>query len=317
MIEGQLFPYAPPLIERLLCWLQYRLVFELDDAIYLTHGHERKMPVLLAMAAESLLETIGLAAYATQFSSQVTVVPTVVDTARFVPKPIPTTVARDPADETITVSGSASRTISNIWMWWRPRFAGSERYPVKLRVVCSQPRRSQAWTSSFAHGPGGAGWTISGRHNRCDAAGGYGMGEANVRSSCCNISQWDCRRWPRLWASIATSSWTGQRFLATTGDEWYERLHALCRQPELRRTHGTNRPPDGGITTPLALWGLGFADVYRSFAECAPNQAAPRPLPRPVSAMGTRRGPMILLTSHSWFAVLLAMYGCPWHAGLH
>ena len=59
VIEATL-SYAPPLIERLLCWLQYRLVFELDDAtIYLTHGHERKMPVLLAMAAESLLETIG------------------------------------------------------------------------------------------------------------------------------------------------------------------------------------------------------------------------------------------------------------------
>ena len=27
-------------------------------------------------------------------------------------------------------------------------------------------------------------------------------------------------------------------FLATTEDEWYERLHALCRQPELRTRMG-------------------------------------------------------------------------------
>ena len=44
VIEGQLFPYTPPLAERLLRWCQYRVVVEMDDAIYLTRGHDKKIP---------------------------------------------------------------------------------------------------------------------------------------------------------------------------------------------------------------------------------------------------------------------------------
>ena len=46
VIEGQLFPYLPPLAERTLLWWRYRVVIEMDDAIYLTHGHEKKMPAV-------------------------------------------------------------------------------------------------------------------------------------------------------------------------------------------------------------------------------------------------------------------------------
>ncbi|HNN42719.1 MAG TPA: glycosyltransferase family 4 protein, partial [Nitrospira sp.] len=79
-------------------------------------------------------------------------------------------------------------------------------------------------------------------------------------------------------------------FLATTEDEWYERLHALCRQPELRTRMGQAGRRTVESHYSLALWGPRLADVYRSFAECAPNQAAPRPLPRPVSSHGHSTG---------------------------
>ena len=129
VIEGQLFPYAPPLIERLLCWLQYRLVFELDDAIYLTHGHERKMPVLLAMAAGVIAETIGWP-------------PTLRNSrpkSRWSPR---WWIRRDlcrsrfrrrshaiHTTRPLQLSGSASRTISNIWMVAPALRRLQERYP--------------------------------------------------------------------------------------------------------------------------------------------------------------------------------------------
>ena len=50
VVEGQLFPYLPPLAERLLRWCGHRMVIEMDDAIYLTRGHEKKMSALLAMS---------------------------------------------------------------------------------------------------------------------------------------------------------------------------------------------------------------------------------------------------------------------------
>ena len=47
VVEGQLFPYLPTWAERLVRWFGYRMVIEIDDAIYLTRGHQKKMPVLL------------------------------------------------------------------------------------------------------------------------------------------------------------------------------------------------------------------------------------------------------------------------------
>ena len=85
VIEGQLFPYAPPLAERLLRWCRYRVAIEMDDAIYLTPGHEKKIPALLSMATGAIVGNDRLAAYAKQFSPRVCVVPTVVDTERFKP----------------------------------------------------------------------------------------------------------------------------------------------------------------------------------------------------------------------------------------
>ncbi|HNK14299.1 MAG TPA: glycosyltransferase family 4 protein [Nitrospira sp.] len=293
VIEGQLFPYAPPLIERLLCWLQYRLVFELDDAIYLTHGHERKMPVLLAMAAGVIAGNDRLAAYATQFSSQVTVVPTVVDTARFVPKPIPTTVARDPHDETITI----------VWIGlaYNLKYLDvvapvlrrlQERYPVKLRVVCSQPPALPGVDIEFRP------WTWQREVDDLqDATIGVMPLEDTewARGKCAlKLLQYLAVGLPAVASPVGVNSDIivdgDNGFLATTEDEWYERLHALCRQPELRTRMGQAGRRTVESHYSLALWGPRLADVYRSFAECAPNQAAPRPLHRSVSSHGHSTG---------------------------
>ena len=103
VIEGQLFPYAPPVAERLLSWCRHRVVVEMDDAIYLTPGHEKKMPALFSMARGAIVGNDRLAAYATQFSSHVTVVPTVVDTERFVPERSRLATSSDRSGETITI----------------------------------------------------------------------------------------------------------------------------------------------------------------------------------------------------------------------
>ena len=39
--RGKLFPYGPPLLERLACWLNPRCIFDLDDAIWEPPAHVR------------------------------------------------------------------------------------------------------------------------------------------------------------------------------------------------------------------------------------------------------------------------------------
>ena len=139
VIEGQLFPYAPPLAERRLRWCRYRVAIEMDDAIYLTPGHEKKIPALLSMATGAIVGNDRLAAYAKQFSPRVCIVPTVVDTERFVPNPM-----------SLDSSERNSDTITIVWIGLAYNLkcldvlapalrALQSKFRLTLRVVCSRP----------------------------------------------------------------------------------------------------------------------------------------------------------------------------------
>jgi len=86
VIEGQLFPYMPALAERILAKFGYQIIVEFDDAIYLTSGHRQKIPALIGIASRTIVGNEVLAQYARKYTSQVYVVPTVVDTQRFAPR---------------------------------------------------------------------------------------------------------------------------------------------------------------------------------------------------------------------------------------
>ena len=142
LIEGQLFPYMPAVAERLLRWCRYRVVVEMDDAIYLTRGHRQKMPLLLSLAAGTIVGNEQLASYATQFSSRVYVVPTVVDTDRFVPG----------RQRSAVSGGHAAEVITIVWMGLAYNLkyldvlapalrALQSRFHMNFRVICSRPPR--------------------------------------------------------------------------------------------------------------------------------------------------------------------------------
>lgn len=103
VIEGQLFPYCPPWPERMLRWLGAKLVFEYDDAIYLTRFHQQKIPSLMKLSAGVVVGNHVLATYAKQFSPNVTVIPTVVDTNRFTPQRFPNNGDRRRINQPVTV----------------------------------------------------------------------------------------------------------------------------------------------------------------------------------------------------------------------
>lgn len=84
VIEHQLFPYLPVSVEK--NWLPDRYLLEFDDAIYLKHP--RKMPHLLGRAQAAIVGNRWLAEYAGRYQANVHIVPTVIDTDRYVvPEP--------------------------------------------------------------------------------------------------------------------------------------------------------------------------------------------------------------------------------------
>ena len=286
VIEGQLFPYAPPLIERLLRWLRYRLVFEMDDAIYLTRGHERKMPVLLAMATGVIVGNDRLAAYATQFSSRVTVVPTVVDTARFVPRPARPIVARDRGNAPITIVWIGLACNLKYLDVLAPALRRlRERYDVKLRVVCSQVPalggvdlefRPWAWEREV--------------EDLQDATIGVMPLEdtAWARGKCAlKLLQYLAVGLPAVASPVGVNGdilVNGQNgFLASTEQEWYERLESLCREPQLRARMGQAGRQTVETRYSLAVWGPRLADVYRTFVQGEPHLLMQRPVGLPLS----------------------------------
>jgi glycosyltransferase involved in cell wall biosynthesis len=92
-------PLGPPLIERLIASRGVPIVYDFDDAIFLPAVSEANRAILflkdpgrvariIELSAEVVVGNEFLAAFARRYHPRVTVVPTAVDTERFVPAPV-------------------------------------------------------------------------------------------------------------------------------------------------------------------------------------------------------------------------------------
>lgn len=100
LLYREAIPLGPPLIERAIAQLGIPIVYDFDDAIFLPAVSEANRVVsflkdpervsqILALSREVTVGNEWLAEYARKFNSHVTVIPTAVDTNRFVPRPDP------------------------------------------------------------------------------------------------------------------------------------------------------------------------------------------------------------------------------------
>jgi glycosyltransferase involved in cell wall biosynthesis len=88
LLENQVFPYDPGLLDRLALLMNAKLVVEFDDAIYLTPLHRRKLLDTISRAHHVIVGNRHLEAFARQKSARVSVVPTVVNTSLYPEKPV-------------------------------------------------------------------------------------------------------------------------------------------------------------------------------------------------------------------------------------
>lgn len=85
-IEREYFPWFPPVFELLVRVLKGGYILEFDDAIFLSRGRRMKYPATIKMATKVIVGNRYLEEYAKRFNEKVVLVPTCVDTRKYVRK---------------------------------------------------------------------------------------------------------------------------------------------------------------------------------------------------------------------------------------
>ncbi len=264
VIEGQLFPYCPATVERLLVKLNQRIVVELDDAIYLTRFHKRKMSAIMRMSSAAIVGNHVLAKYVERFASSVSIIPTVVDTDRFHP---PAQLGSNQDREGVTTivwAGLASNfPYLELLVPVIRELQQTER--IRFRVISSCPPVLPGVNLDFRL------WSLEGEV--ADLQGGdigvmplpdteWARGKCGLK-----LLQYMALGLPAVASPIGVNqeiiSDGENGFLASTQEEWYATLLWLCRDAQLRVRIGQAARKTVKSEYSLSVWGPRLADRYR------------------------------------------------------
>lgn len=90
VVEKELLPHAPPVLEYVLHWLNPNIIADYDDAIFANYQNnpllKHKIPTVLRLSKAINVGNHHLADYARKFNSNVNLIPTVVDLDKYNPK---------------------------------------------------------------------------------------------------------------------------------------------------------------------------------------------------------------------------------------
>lgn len=140
LIQKKLFS---PFILRLIRLLAKKLIFDFDDAVYVSHVDHDTIKIntrhkkFVTSAKLSNLVIAGnsnLATYATPFANRIAIIPSAIDTKRIVKK-VPTT------DKSDTISIGWVGTAGNLkyLSMLEPVFTRlAQQYPIEIRVICDK-----------------------------------------------------------------------------------------------------------------------------------------------------------------------------------
>ncbi len=272
VIEGQLFPYMPAFSERVLARLGYRLIIEFDDAIYLTRGHRWKIPALLRMASGAIVGNEVLAQYARRYATQVLVVPTVVDTQRFIPVKrkarLIGTATKDPV--TVVWIGLAYN-LGYLDIVAPVLKEMQDKGLIKFRVVCSRPPRLPGLMVEFRA------WQLDQEVSLlqdCDI-GIMPLPDTEwARGKCAlkllqymSVGMATVASPVGVNREIISDGETG--FLAVTEQDWRNSLAQLCQDASLRERMGRAARTTVEERYSLRVWGPRLAQQYQAMADHA------------------------------------------------
>jgi glycosyltransferase involved in cell wall biosynthesis len=235
--EQEIWPFLPDFIEALAERLSRRFFVDYDDAAYANYARwpmfRTKISRVMAVAEAVVVGNSYLAAYARQFARRVSVIPTVVDLARY-PR------HRDrAADDAVRVAWIGTPVTARLL---KPLM------PVMERLQTQHPRLSFCFIGA------GDGFLRNGLRaeivqwseqtetdqlSKCDIGIMPLPDDEFMRGKCgLKLIQYMASSLPVVASPVGVNREIVEEgtngFLAVTGDEWFEKLDSLVRHPELR-----------------------------------------------------------------------------------
>ncbi len=244
LLYREAIPLGPPIIERLIARRGIPIVYDFDDAIFLPNVSEANRAVsflknpgrvasVLRLSARVVVGNEFLAGYARRYNDAVTVIPTVVDTHRFVP------AAHRPGGDAVPVVG---------WIGSPTTYPYLESLADVLRQAAARHR--------FVLKVSGAGrpvrmpgidvqevpWSLADEvslFNTCDI-GVYPLPDDDWSRGKCGFKAIQCMACgvPVVAANVGVNREIVEdgvnSFLAATPAEWVEKLGRLLSDPVLR-----------------------------------------------------------------------------------
>lgn len=250
-VYREAFPIGPPVLERLLARPgRPPLVYDFDDAVFLPNTSEanrvisflkypHKVDTIVEKSATVIAGNDYLAAYARRHNARVTVIPTCVDTDQFVPRP---PGSADGDGRRLVFGWIGSQTTASYLEALGPVLTRVNRArPLELRVAGAgrDLRFDEVNVSNVA-------WSLKEEvalFNTCDV-GVYPLTEDEWTKGKCGFKaiQFMACGVPVVASAVGvnkqiiTDGVTG--FLASSEDEWVEKLVRLADDPALRRRIG-------------------------------------------------------------------------------
>jgi glycosyltransferase involved in cell wall biosynthesis len=247
LLYREAIPIGPPFIERRIARMGIPIVYDFDDAIFLRAVSEANQAVSFLKNPERVSEilslsrqvTVGnefLATYARQFNAHVNVIPTAVDTTRFVPRADPP--AADGRKLVVGWIGSPT-TFRYLESLKDVLAVVSARHPFTLKV---------SGAGRAVNFPGVdvevVPWSMADEvslFNTCDI-GVYPLTDDDWSRGKCGFKAIQCMACgvPVVAASVGVNreiiTHGVNSMLAATRHEWIDHLSALLTNPELRRS---------------------------------------------------------------------------------
>ncbi len=271
LLYREAIPIGPLIIERSIARMGIPIVYDFDDAIFLPAVSEankavsflknpERVPEILKLSRKVTVGNEFLASYARQFNPDVTVIPTAVDTNRFVPRPDPL-----PADGRKLVVGwiGSPTTFQYLESLKDVLAAVSTRHPFTLKVSgAGRPVNFPGVDVQVVP------WSMADEvslFNTCDI-GVYPLTDDDWSRGKCGFKAIQCMACgvPVVAAAVGVNreiiTHGVNSMLASTGQEWIDGLMTMLTNPHLRKT--------------MAIAGRQTIDQRYSLRVTAPQLAA-------------------------------------------
>jgi glycosyltransferase involved in cell wall biosynthesis len=259
IVEHQLFPYVPFFVENR--FLPERYLVEFDDAIYLTHP--RKLPQVIGRSTGVIAGNRTLAEYAGRFHANVHVVPTVLDTEVFRPRP------KRPGEKVTFGWSGLEYNFKYIRSLEPVLFKLLKRYPIELLILSGAPPTDFAFPFRFLR------WNPSQEAEQI-AEMDIGLMPLQFDEWCagkCGIKllQYMSLGIPTVATPVGVNSEIIQNgengFLARTDAEWEEALANLVEDRSLRERIGETAHAAVEERYSVRTWFPRLLKLYRSYSS--------------------------------------------------